>query len=102
IRRAGDRSWRRWSVRIGAAAAMAAALAYLPQGMLGGGGDQLDRVRRELGHARRESEELRARNAELRRAIRALPRDPGAIEDLARREPGAVQPGELVLRREAL
>ena len=100
-RRAGDRSPRLWAVRIGAAVALAAAIALMPYHLVGGpSGSQLDRVRADLARTREETAILRERNAELRREIHALRSQPGFIEDIARRELGMVRPGELILRIE--
>ena len=100
-RRAGDRSWRMWGLRLAAALALAAAIAYLPYHLVGGTtGNQLERVEREVGRVRAEIAARRVANHELRRDIEALRRDPGAIEDIARRELGMVRPGEVILRFE--
>jgi cell division protein FtsB len=100
-RRAGDRSWRLWAVRLAVAVVLAAAIAYLPWHLVGGTtGAQLERVESELGRVRGEIAAKRVDNAELRRDIEALQTDPGAIEDIARRELGMVRPGEVILRFE--
>lgn len=101
-RRAGDRSWRLWGLRLAAALALAGAIAYLPYHLIGGTSSaQLERVEGELGRVRAEIADKKVDNAELRRDIEALRSDPGAIEDIARRELGMVRPGEVILRFEA-
>lgn len=100
-RRARDRSWRLWGIRLAAALMLAGAIAYLPYHLIGGSsGAQLERVERELGRVRSEIGASRLDNAELRRDIEALRSDPGAIEDIARRDLGLVRPGEIILRFE--
>jgi cell division protein FtsB len=100
-RRAGDRSWRLWGLRLAAALALAAGIAYLPYHLIGGtDGAQIDRVQSDLERVRAEIAAKRIDNAELRRDIEALRRDPGAIEDIARRDLGLVRPGEVILRFE--
>jgi cell division protein FtsB len=100
-RRAGDRSWRFWGVRLAAALLLAAAIAFLPHHLFGGtDGATLEGVDSELGRVRAEIAARRVDNAELRRDIEALRSDPGAIEDIARRELGMVRPGEVILRFE--
>jgi cell division protein FtsB len=89
-------------VRLGAALAMAALIAYLPYHLVGGStGAQLEGVQQELDRVRAEIALKRADNAELRRDNEGLKNDPGAIEDIARRDLGMVRPGELILRFEA-
>ena len=96
------RSWLRWSVRVAAALALAAAPAYLPERIAGGGGsDQLDRLDREIERTRQAIALLRIGNAAQLREIAALKNDRAAIEDTARRALGMVKPGELVLRFDA-
>jgi cell division protein FtsB len=98
-RRAGDRSWRRWAVRIGSAVAAAALVGYLPYRLVGGAsGAQLERMQGDLDRTRFAITQARASSAELRREIDALRSDPGAVEDIARRDLGMVRPGDLVLR----
>ena len=100
-RRAGDRSWRLWGLRLAAALALAGAIAYLPYHLIGEtSAAQLERVESELGRLRADIAGKRVDNAELRRDIEALRSDPGAIEDIARRELGLVRPGEVILRFE--
>ncbi|HEU5058526.1 MAG TPA: septum formation initiator family protein [Kofleriaceae bacterium] len=100
-RRAGDRSWRMWGARLAAALMLASAIAYLPYHLIGGSsGAQLERIERELERVRGEIGARRVDNAELRRDIEALRSDPGAIEDIARRDLGLVRPGEVILRFE--
>ncbi len=100
-RRAGDRSWRLWGLRLAAALLLAGAIAYLPYHLVGStSGAQLERVEHELGRVRGDIAARRVDNAELRRDIEALSSDPGAIEDIARRDLGMVRPGEVILRFE--
>jgi cell division protein FtsB len=100
-RRAGDRSWRMWGVRLAAALMLAGGIAYLPYHFIGGAsGAQLERIEQELGRVRGETAARRLDNAELRRDIEALRSDRGAIEDIARRELGLVRPGDVILRFE--
>lgn len=100
-RRARDRSWRLWGIRLAAALMLASAIAYLPYHLIGGTtGAQLERIEHELGRVRAEIHAKEVDNAELRRDIEALRSDPGAIEDIARRDLGMVRPGEVILRFE--
>lgn len=100
-RRAGDRSWRLWGLRLAAALALAGAIAYLPYHLIGGtSGAQLERVETELERVRGEIAARRTDNGELRRDIEALRSDPGSIEDIARRDLGMVRPREVILRFE--
>jgi cell division protein FtsB len=101
-RRAGDRSWRMWGVRLAGALMLAATIAYLPYHFIGSAsGAQLERIEQELGRVRAETDGRRLDNAELRRDIEALRSDTGAIEDIARRDLGLVRPGDIILRFEA-
>ncbi|HTE52020.1 MAG TPA: septum formation initiator family protein [Kofleriaceae bacterium] len=96
-----DRSWRRWTLRLGTAGVIAVVAAVWPYRLLGGPAtDQLDRMRGELDRTREAARAEREQIAELRREIEALKNQPGAIEDLARRELGMIMPGELVMRFE--
>ncbi len=100
-RRARDRSWRLWGLRLAAALALAGAIAYLPYHLLGEtSAAQLERVESELGRVRADIAARRVDNGELRRDIEALRSDPGAIEDIARRDLGMVRAGEVILRFE--
>jgi cell division protein FtsB len=100
-RRAGDRSWRLWGLRLAAALMLAGAIAYLPYRLIGGTSSaQLERVESELARVRGEIAARRSDNGELRRDIEALRSDPGSIEDIARRDLGMVRPGEVILRFE--
>jgi cell division protein FtsB len=94
-------SWRRWAVRVGAAALLAFTAAAMPYRLLGGpASDQVDRMAAELERTRAAARDRRGRIAELRREIEALRNQKGAIEEIARRELGMIMPGELVLRFE--
>ena len=98
---AGDRSWRRWTTRLGAAALLAVLAAAWPYRLLGGpAADQVERMAAELERTRAAIRAQQSRIARLRREIDALLNRPGAIEDIARRELGMVMPRELVLRFE--
>ncbi len=96
---AGDRIWRRWTLRLGAALLLALVAAAWPY-RGGPATDQVERMAAELQRTRDAIRTQRGRIAELRREIEALRNQPGAIEDIARRELGMVMPGELVLRFE--
>jgi cell division protein FtsB len=96
-----DRSWRRWTLRLGAAAFLAVVAAVWPYRLLGGpASDQVDRMRGDLDRTAAAAASRRAAISELRREIEALKNQPSAIEDIARRELGMIRPGELVLRFE--
>lgn len=98
---AGDRSWRLWGLRLAAALALAGGIAYLPYHLIGGSSSaQLERLEGELGRVRADIAAKKIDNVELRRDIEALRSDPGAIEDIARRDLGMVRPGEVILRFE--
>lgn len=56
------------------------------------------RLQQEARSLRQEVAHLEARRGEVRREIRALRHDEGAIETLARRELGLVKPGETVVQ----
>jgi cell division protein FtsB len=100
-RRAGDRSWRLWGLRLAAALLLAGAIAYMPYHLLGStSGAQLERMEHELGRVRGDIAARKADNVDLRRDIEALGSEPGAIEDIARRDLGMVRPGEVILRFE--
>jgi len=65
--------------------------------------DGLQRVRRLEAEVQRRSAETRdiaRENARLRREIRALQGEPGALERAAREELGFVRPGEMVFKLE--
>jgi cell division protein FtsB len=97
----GEPSWRRWTARLGVAALLAVVAAAWPYRLLGGpASEQVERMRSELARTRREARDRRAQIGELRRDIDALKNQPGAIEDIARRELGMIMPGELILRFE--
>ena len=90
-----------WGVRLAAALVLASGIAYLPYHFVGGAsGAQLERIEQELDRTRGETAARRLDNAELRRDIEALRSDPGAIEDIARRDLGLVRPGDIILRFE--
>lgn len=97
-----DRSWRRWTLRLGTAALLATLAAVWPYRLIGGRAtDQLDRMSGELERAREAARARGEQIAELRREVDALQNQTGAIEDIARRELGMIRPGEIVLRFEA-
>jgi cell division protein FtsB len=97
----GEPSWRTWTARLGVAAVLAVLAAAWPYRLFGGpASDQVGRMRSELERTRREARERRSQIGELRREIDALKNQPGAIEDIARRELGMIMPGEIVLRFE--
>jgi cell division protein FtsB len=52
------------------------------------------RARRQYDQLVRDSEQLRGENERLRAEVRRLREDPTAIEGIARRELGLIQPGE--------
>jgi len=97
-----DLSWRRWALRVGAAALIAVVAAAWPYRLIGGSAsDEVDRLAGELDRTRRAAAVQRRHIAELRREIDALADEPTAIEEFARRELGMVRPGEVVLRFES-
>ena len=97
----GQRSWRTWTARLVAAALLALLAAAWPYRLFGGPASrQVDRMDTELERTRSAARARRAELGELRREIDALKNQPGAIEDVARRELGMVMPGELVIRFE--
>jgi cell division protein FtsB len=97
----GQRSWRTWTARLVAAVLLALLAAAWPYRLFGGPASaQVGRMDTELDRTRRAARARRAEIAELRREIDALKNQPGAIEDIARRELGMIMPGELVIRFE--
>lgn len=97
-----DRSWRRWTLRLGIAALLAIVAAVWPNRLLGGRAtDQLDRMSGELERAREAARDRGEQIADLRREIDALKNQTTAIEDIARRDLGMIRAGEIVLRFEA-
>jgi len=97
----GDPTWRRWAVRLGVAGLLALAAAAWPYRLFGGPASaQVERLGEDLVRTRGAARDRRAQIIELRREIDALKNQPGAIEDIARRELGMVMPGELVIRFE--
>jgi cell division protein FtsB len=96
-----ERSWRHWTLRLCAAALLAVTAAAFPYRLFGGtSSSRVEHMRGELERTRAAARERRAAIAELRREIDSLKDQPGAIEDIARRELGMIMPGELVLRFE--
>lgn len=80
---------------------LALVAAAWPYRLFGGpASDQVDRMASELQRTRDAVRAQQANIGELRREIDALKNQPGAIEDIARRDLGMIMPGELVLRFE--
>ncbi len=97
----GDPTWRRWAVRLGVAGLLALAAAAWPYRLFGGPASaQVERLGEDVERTRGAARDRRAQIIDLRREIDALKNQPGAIEDIARRELGMVMPGELVIRFE--
>jgi cell division protein FtsB len=95
------RSWRRWTLRVCGALVLALVAAAWPYRLFGGpASDQVDRMGVELERTRAAVRAQQVNIAELSREIDALKNQPGAIEDIARRDLGMIMPGELVLRFE--
>jgi cell division protein FtsB len=95
------RTWRRWILRVCGALVLALIAAAWPYRLFGGpASDQVDRMAGDLERTRDAVRAQRANIGELRREIDALKNQPGAIEDIARRDLGMIMPGELVLRFE--
>jgi cell division protein FtsB len=88
---------RRWSVRLLLAIAVATVIGYLP-GQALRRDPRTAKLREQLDALEVEARALAAGNAALRRQIRGLSTDVGAIEDRARADLGMVYPDEIVLR----
>lgn len=93
-----------WVNRILLAALLAFAIAYLPQHIASGGGDEdLSRVEREHAGLRRSNDRLRGEIAALQAEIAALKRDPAEVARIAREDLNLIRPGEVVfeIRRDS-
>jgi hypothetical protein len=92
----------RWALRLGAAGALAGALALAPRLIAADDArhGQLDRLTADLARAHATIAARKAALAEKRRRVRALRSDPRVVEDIARDELGMIYPGELVIRVE--
>jgi cell division protein FtsB len=89
----------RWVFRVGAAALIAGALAYVPWRVYGSEGYvHYRKLRRDLGELEQKNAALRAENARLERDIERLSGDETAISRVARDELGMVRPGEMVIQ----
>jgi cell division protein FtsB len=91
----------RWWIRLFGAALVAGALALVPYVLTRTDGyvrfrDMQDR----LADLERGNDELRQRNAVIKREIYRLKHDLGAVEAVARDELGLVRPGDLVIQLE--
>ncbi len=88
---------RRWSVRLVLAIVVATLIGYLP-GYVLRRDPRTTMLREQLDALDAEARALAAGNAALRREIRGLSTDVGAIEARARADLGMVYPDEVVLR----
>jgi cell division protein FtsB len=89
----------RWLFRLGCAAALVVALAYVPYRLARSDGYQgYERMRGELHELERGNLEIREKNKALRREIHRLRNDLDAIGETARDELGMVTPGEIVIQ----
>lgn len=89
----------RWLWRLGAAAVIAGALAYIPYRVYGSEGyAHYRRLVRELAELDRGNAAVAAENARLARQVRRLRADPRAVAEVARNELGMVAPGEIVIQ----
>jgi cell division protein FtsB len=92
------RETKTWVGRIGAAALVTFALAYIPYHVYARSGlARTLALRRDLAALRAHNRELAAENERLAREAEALRDDPAAIERVARSELGWVKPGEIVV-----
>ena len=83
--------------RLGRLLALFAAIVLIVDGLVGDRGFlAMLRARRQYAELSATLERQRADNARLREEARRLREDPGAIEELARRELGLIRPGEKV------
>ena len=87
----------RWSVRLVLAIVVATVIGYLPGHVLRRE-PRTAKLREQIGALDVEARALAAGNAALRREIRGLSTDIGAIEDRARADLGMVYPDEVVFR----
>lgn len=92
---------RRWSVRLGLAMIVATVIGYVP-GQVLRRDPRTVKLHEQIEAMEGESRALAAGNAALRREIRGLEAEVGAIEDRARADLGMVYPGEVVFRVEAV
>jgi cell division protein FtsB len=91
---------RRWSVRLVLAVVVATVIGYLPGHVLRRD-PRTAKLREQVDALDVETRALAAGNAALRREVRGLQSEIGAIEDRARADLGMVYPGEVVFRVEA-
>ena len=87
----------RWSVRLVLAIVVATVIGYLPGHVLRRE-PRTAKLREQIDALDVEARALAAGNAALRREIRGLSADIGAIEDRARADLGMVYPDEVVFR----
>jgi cell division protein FtsB len=90
---------RRWSVRFLLAIVVATVIGYLPGHVLRRD-PRTAKLREQIDALDAEARALAAGNAALRREVRGLSDDIGAIEDRARADLGMVYPDEVVFRVE--
>lgn len=88
---------RRWSVRLGLAMVVATVIGYLPGHVLRRD-PRTAKLQEQIEALDAEARTLAEGNAALRREIRGLSAEIGAIEDRARADLGMVYPGEVVFR----
>ena len=80
---------------------MALGVGYVPLRVLGGGGIQrARRLSEDLNRLKKEVEEQKRVNAQLRDEAAALRDDPAAIERVSRDQMGLVRDGEIVFQFE--
>ncbi len=87
----------RWSVRLVLAIVVATVIGYVPGHVLRRD-PRAGKLREQIDALDAEARALAAGNAALRREIRGLSTDVGAIEDRARADLGMVYPDEVVFR----
>lgn len=90
---------RRWSVRLGLAMVVATVIGYLPGHVLRRD-PRTVKLHEQIGELDAEARTLAEGNAALRREIRGLEAEVGAIEDRARADLGMVYPDEIMFRVE--
>ena len=88
---------RRWSVRLVLAIVVATVIGYVP-GQVLRRDPRTAKLREQLGALDVEARSLAAGNAVLRREVRGLEADIGAIEERARADLGMAYPDEIVFR----
>ena len=88
---------RRWSVRLLLAIVVATVIGYVP-GQVLRRDPRTGKLREQLDALDAEARALAAGNAALRREVRGLGADIGAIEERARADLGMAYPGEIVFR----